>query len=108
MATQPRRLRADDLSHINPEDPAISGFELVDGELVPVMPANPHHAELIVEVGALLRSVVKDRQRGRVFADPWIRLERCRTCSPSAIRCEPRAGYGIAGQRSDVDDIDRG
>jgi Uma2 family endonuclease len=74
MATQPRRLRADDLSRITPEDPSISGYELVDGELVPVMPANPHHAELIVEISALLRSFVKDRQLGRVFADPWIRL----------------------------------
>jgi Uma2 family endonuclease len=74
MATQPRRLRADDLLHVRPEDPSVSGYELVNGELVPVMPANPHHAELIVEVGALLRAFVKDRQLGRVFADPWIRL----------------------------------
>ena len=74
MATQPRRLRADDLRHIPVDDPAVSGYELVNGELVPVMPANPHHAELIIEIGALLRSFVKGRQLGRVFADPWVRL----------------------------------
>lgn len=74
MATQPRRLRADDLPHITVEDPALSGYELVDGELVPVMGANPPHAELILEVGALLRAFVKRRKLGRVFVDPWVRL----------------------------------
>jgi Uma2 family endonuclease len=75
MATQPRRLRADDLPHIPVADPAVTGYELVDGQLVPVMGANPHHAELIVEVGALLRSFVRAGKLGRVFADPWIRLD---------------------------------
>jgi Uma2 family endonuclease len=74
MATQPRRLRADDLPHILPEDPAVSGYELVDGELVPVMPANPRHGELIVEIAALLRTFVKAEQLGRVFVDAWVRL----------------------------------
>jgi Uma2 family endonuclease len=74
MATQPRRLRADDLPRIPVDDPDIVGYELVDGSLVPVMPANPQHSELIVEVSAILRSFVRAHRLGRVFADPWVRL----------------------------------
>jgi hypothetical protein len=37
MATQRRRLRADDVPGIPITDPSIAGYELLNGELVPVM-----------------------------------------------------------------------
>jgi len=49
MATQTRRLRADEVPHIPIDDPASSGYKLVDGQLVTIMPAKPTHAWLLME-----------------------------------------------------------
>jgi Uma2 family endonuclease len=74
MATQPRRLRADDVPDIPITDTSIVGYELVDGELVPVMGALPAHGWLILEVGSRLREFVRSTSAGDVFVDVWWRI----------------------------------
>jgi len=74
MATQPRPLRAEDVPHIPLADPASKGYELVNGELVSVTPANRPHAWLTGEVGRRLGNHVSAADAGRVFVDVWCRL----------------------------------
>jgi len=74
MATQPQRLRADDLPDIAVEDPMVSGYELVNGELVPVSPANPERGGLMTWVGAELLAFVRKHRLGGVFTDAWVKL----------------------------------
>ncbi|MBI4520210.1 MAG: hypothetical protein HY701_05195, partial [Gemmatimonadetes bacterium] len=52
-------VRAGDLPNIPVEDPLVSGYELVNGELVPVSPANPEHGGLMTWVGAELLAFVR-------------------------------------------------
>jgi Uma2 family endonuclease len=74
MATQPKRLRADDVPNIPVTDPDCTGYELVDGELVPVIPAKRTHSGLAVEVVFRLRSFLQTAGIGRAFYDVWCRL----------------------------------
>jgi Uma2 family endonuclease len=74
MATQPKRIRAEDVPRIPIDDPASTGYELVDGELIAIMGARPGHAWLIIEVGHLLREHVRATGAGAVFADIWCHL----------------------------------
>ncbi|MBI4409010.1 MAG: Uma2 family endonuclease [Gemmatimonadetes bacterium] len=74
MATQRRRLRAADLPEIPVEDPLVSGYELVDGELVPVTAAYAPHGRLVLELGSILEGFARERKLGAVFVDPWVRL----------------------------------
>ncbi len=73
MATQPRHLRAEDVPLIPvPDD--ISGYELVNGELVPVMPSRFRHAWLVFEVCRILDLHVRSAKAGVVVPDVWCKL----------------------------------
>ena len=74
MATAPRRLRAADVPYIPVDDPSISGYELVDGELVPVMPSTRTPAKTAVELLVRLHSHVSALGSGEVIPDVWCRL----------------------------------
>ena len=73
MATQPRHLRAEDVPLV-PVPDNISGYELINGELVPVMGSWKQHAWLVVEISAMLRNHARSARMGTVFADVWCRL----------------------------------
>jgi Uma2 family endonuclease len=75
MATQPRRLRADDVPDIPITDPSIVGYELIDGELVPVMGARVSHGWWIIKMGARLDEFVRAHAAGSVLADVWWRVQ---------------------------------
>ncbi|MGQ0812880.1 MAG: Uma2 family endonuclease [Gemmatimonadota bacterium] len=70
MATKPTRIySADDVLYLT-LPPDVSGYELVDGELVEVMPAGQLHSLLAGEVYTHVRNHVKDRGiRGQVHLD---------------------------------------
>jgi Uma2 family endonuclease len=74
VATNPRAPTADDVLDLPVPDGAI-GYELVDGQPVPVMPASLVHARLIVEVARLLANhVIEHRRAGTVFSDGGVVL----------------------------------
>jgi Uma2 family endonuclease len=75
MATNVRRLRAVDVPDV-PVPDEISGYELVDGELVPVMPSKRRHSWLSVELTYRLRLHVEKVGTGAVYADVWCRLKQ--------------------------------
>lgn len=69
MSSKPDLLTADDVLDL-PVPAGLSGYELVDGRLVPVTPASPIHGSLIIDVGYLLkRHVVEAGLDGMVFSD---------------------------------------
>lgn len=74
MATHPMHLRADDLLRIPVTDPDCTGYELVDGELVPVMPALRTHGGIAAEVVGRLAVFLQMAPTGQVFYDVWCRL----------------------------------
>ena len=75
MASNPRRLRAADVPNVPIDDPLVNGYELVDGELVPVMQSFRRHAWLCVEITTRLRAFVLENGLGEVYADVWCRLK---------------------------------
>ena len=74
MATHPHRLRAEDVPRIPLADPASTGYELVDGQLVAVMPAQRTHAWLSFEISRILGNHLEATRAGRAFHDVWCRL----------------------------------
>ena len=67
MATNPMRiLSADEVLRI-PVPDHLSGYELVDGELVPVMPVGQAHGHAAAEIFFRLKQYVKE-QRIRGYA----------------------------------------
>ncbi|MGH7470598.1 MAG: Uma2 family endonuclease [Longimicrobiales bacterium] len=73
MVTQPRQIRAEDVPLIPvPDD--ISGYELVNGQLVPVMGSRIRHSWLVVEVSAIIREHARAQRIGEVFADVWCKM----------------------------------
>jgi Uma2 family endonuclease len=92
MAIQPHSLRAEDVPRIPVTDPAISGYELVNGELVPVMPAKRTHSWLAVEVARRLGNHVLETGTGAVFADVWCNLRLPR--DPERLRAPDVAYFG--------------
>jgi Uma2 family endonuclease len=58
MATQPRRLRPEDIVDIEPPD-GVSGYELVNGELVEVPFAYPEHGRLAAEIAHRIASHIE-------------------------------------------------
>lgn len=90
MATQPRPLRADDVPHLPIADPASTGYELVDGELVAIMGASPEHAWLMNEIGRRLGNHVREAGVGAVFTDVWCKLHLPR--DPEQLRA-PDVAY---------------
>src|SRR5712692_6764484 len=64
----------DDLYHL-PDDGR--RYELLDGELVEMAPANLHHGDLMLTIGSLIRAHVRPRRLGWVVVgDPGIVLGR--------------------------------
>jgi Uma2 family endonuclease len=102
MATHPKRLPADDLPNIPVTDPDCTGYELVDGELVPVMPALRPHGGIAAELVFRLASFLQTAATGRVFYDVWWRLglphdpERVRAPDVSYFSTEKLKANGSA------------
>jgi Uma2 family endonuclease len=69
MAVRPRRLTPDDLWDLQGSDPRVHGWELVDGELVEVSPANLPHGRVQSRLAHLLWIHV-DAQGGFVLQVP--------------------------------------
>jgi Uma2 family endonuclease len=68
-----RRLRAEDVPDIPvPDD--ISGYELVNGEPVPVMPSWKRHSWLAGQVFKALDAHAEATRAGTVFPDVWCKL----------------------------------
>lgn len=75
MATHRTPLAPDDLLDL-PVPDHLSGYELVDGKLVPVTPASPRHGDLIVEVAYRLKKHVEAQAlTGRVWSDAGFVLD---------------------------------
>lgn len=74
MATNPRRLRAADVPYIPVTDPSISGYELVNGELVPVMPSTRTPSRVSRDLCVLMHTHVRGERNGEVYPDVWCRL----------------------------------
>jgi Uma2 family endonuclease len=69
MATHRTPIEPDDLLDI-PVPDELSGYELVDGKLVPVTPASPLHGELIVAVVVRLHAHISQHSiAGKVYTD---------------------------------------
>ena len=78
MGTRSRILSADDVLDV-PVPAGLSGYELVDGQLVPVMQASLLHARLLVEVARRLANHVIDHGLpGTVFSDGGVVLRLLR------------------------------
>ncbi|MGH7460522.1 MAG: Uma2 family endonuclease [Longimicrobiales bacterium] len=70
MATNPMPVySADDVLHL-PIPPGLAGYELVDGELEPVMPVGLNHGRIAGQLFTLLDAHVKQQHiRGRVYVE---------------------------------------
>lgn len=79
MATNPvGRYTADDMLEL-PLPDGVLGFEFVDGQPVPVMPASQVHGRLIVQVSSLLHTYVEAAGiAGEVFSDSGFVLDLAR------------------------------
>ena len=74
VATKPSVLTADDVLDLPVPDGA-AGYEFVDGQPVPVMPASLVHGRLIVEMAFRLEAHVREHGlAGRVFSDVGVVL----------------------------------
>ena len=74
LVTKSRILSADDLLDMEAPEGSI-GYELVDGQRVPVTAASLRHARLIVEVARRLANhVIEHRLPGSVFSDGGVVL----------------------------------
>jgi Uma2 family endonuclease len=84
MATNPRRLRAADVPYIPVTDPSISGYELVDGQLVPVMPSTRTPSRVTRDLCMILHAHVTSAGTGEIYPDVWCRLGLAR--DPERLR----------------------
>jgi Uma2 family endonuclease len=83
MATTARPLRAEDLPTIPvPDD--VAGYELVAGELVPVMPAGLQHGRVSGMLWRRLQDYETASKLGMVFLDSWFKLGLAR--DPQQVR----------------------
>jgi len=104
MATRAMRIQsADDVLHIE-VPPGIHGYELVDGELVEVMPAGLGHGRISAELCGRIRDHVRDhRIAGATYVDAGYVLglrkdpERMRGPDVSFVSQTTRERFG--GQR---------
>jgi Uma2 family endonuclease len=69
MAGQTRRLTADDLWDLQGSDPNVHGWELVNGELVEVSPANLPHGRIQSRLAHLLWNYVDEHGGGIVYTE---------------------------------------
>jgi Uma2 family endonuclease len=75
MPGQPRRLTADDLWDLQGSDPNVHGWELVNGELVEVSPANLPHGRIQSRLAHLLWNHVDEHGGGVVYTEGGFVLE---------------------------------
>jgi Uma2 family endonuclease len=69
VATNPRALTADDVLDLPRED-GVLGYEFIDGQPVPVMPASPIHGRLLRKVLYALETHLREHGlAGEVFPD---------------------------------------
>jgi Uma2 family endonuclease len=101
MATNPNTFTVDDVLDL-PLPNGVSGYEFVDGQPVPVMPASPIHGELIVEVARLLANyVIEHGLPGKVWSDAGFVLglardrERMRGPDVAYIRRDKTTGMDL-------------
>jgi Uma2 family endonuclease len=73
MESESRGLKAVDVPEI-PVPDEISGYELVDGELVPVMPSKRRHSWLSAQLTVRVFQHVEKVGAGAVYPDVWCRL----------------------------------
>jgi Uma2 family endonuclease len=93
MATNLGRLRAVDVLDISvPDD--ISGYELVDGELVPAMGSRRRHSWLSVRLTVLFSAHVDKASGGAVYHDVWCWLKLPK--DPERLRAPDIAYFGEA------------
>ncbi len=97
MATSPRRLRAEDLPYIPVLDESL-GYELVDGELVPVMPASLVHNWVLGALWKRLLEYEAATRAGRVCYDTWCKLQLSR--DPERVRAPDLAWVRIEKLRA--------
>ena len=100
MATHSRRLRAVDVPNI-PIPDELSGYELVDGQLVPVTPSMRRHSWLAVQTMVRLHDHVKEIGRGTVYQDVWCRLKL--PSDPEQLRA-PDVGWFSDAQLAEAGD----
>lgn len=95
MATHPTPLEPEDVLDL-PLPAGVSGYELVDGQPVPVTPASWQHGQLILHVGHLLKQHIETHGLdGEVAADAGFVLRLAR--DPRRLR-GPDVAY-ISGSR---------
>jgi Uma2 family endonuclease len=93
MDNDSRGLKAVDVPTIPvPDD--ISGYELVDGQLVPVMPSKRRHSWLSAQLTVRLFRYVEDVGMGAVYPDVWCRLKLAK--DPERLRAPDVAYFGNA------------
>ena len=89
MATTARPLRAEDLPTI-PVPNDVAGYELVAGELVPVMPAGMAHNEVAFALMSRLKDYQLATSSGLAVWDSWFKLGLTR--DPEQVRA-PDVAY---------------
>ena len=94
MATEPRRIRAADVPHIPVTEPESTGYELVDGELVPVMPATRNRSRVAGTVFFRMQAHLQQTRVGAVYADVWCHLDL--PYDPERLRAPDVAYFGPA------------
>ena len=91
MATNLGRLRALDVPDL-PVPDELSGYELVDGELAPVMPSKRRHSWLAFRLSLRLEAHVQEARAGAVYPDVWCRLNL--SYDPERLRAPDVAFFG--------------
>jgi Uma2 family endonuclease len=92
MATEPRRIRAAEVPHIPVAEPESTGYELVNGELVPVMPATRTPSRVGLEMLVRMHAHVQSIGAGAVYGDVWCHLDL--PYDPERLRAPDVAYFG--------------
>jgi Uma2 family endonuclease len=75
MSRPARRLRADDVLRIQAERGGDIGYELVNGELVPIMPASLPHGRIMARLGRHMDWHVSESRLGVVYTEAGFVLD---------------------------------
>jgi Uma2 family endonuclease len=86
-----RPLTLDDVAYLADQDPD-HRYELQEGNLLVMPPADDEHAEMIMRVGAWL---IAGGHAGRVLATPGVRVGTSGRSPDVAVRRAPRAGRTV-------------
>jgi Uma2 family endonuclease len=86
-----RSLTLDDVAELADQDPD-HRYELQEGNLLVMPPADDEHAELIIRIGAWLMA---GGHTGRVLATPGVRVGNSGRSPDLAVRRAPRAGRTV-------------